>query len=197
MKKASSRLTIIIYCDSAAATPWASGPGSAGISTCMIAIGSAPVTVHTAMTVSVMPTSTSNAFSRFATAPEIDTRNMQLVFPENEVSIGTVWNNTLEPNLQVPVPLKVKYKVLSFEKIKGFDCVKISSTVRSGDKSTIEGLSLDVKADGYIYFAYKHGKMIRNEVKSSMRMILKRVINNQPQSIITKMTMNMKMEHQF
>ena len=66
-----------------------------------------------------------------------------------------------------------------------------------GSKSSIEGLSLDVKADGFIYFAYKKGKMIRNEVKSTMRMILKRVINNQPQSIITKMTMNMKMEHQF
>jgi hypothetical protein len=128
---------------------------------------------------------------------QIDTRNMQLVFPTEEIAIGSTWSNTVEPNLQVPVPLNVTYKVLSFEKIKNFDCVKIASTVRSGDKSTIEGLSLDVKADGFIYFAYKEGKMVRNEVKSSMRMILKRVINNEPQSIITKMTMNMRMEHQF
>ncbi len=128
---------------------------------------------------------------------QIDTQKMQLVFPEKEVQIGSKWHNTVEPNLQVPVPLDVTYKVLSFEKIKNFDCVKIASTVRSGKKSTIEGLSLNVKADGFIYFAYKEGKMIRNEVKSTMRMILKRVINNQPQSIITKMMMNMKMEHQF
>jgi len=128
---------------------------------------------------------------------QIDTRNMQLVFPDEDVQIGTTWQNTVEPNLQVPVPLDVTYKVLSFEKIKNFDCVKIASTVRSGSKSTIEGLSLDVKADGFIYFAFKEGKMIRNEVKSTMRMILKRVINNQPQSIITKMQMDMTMEHQF
>ena len=128
---------------------------------------------------------------------QIDTKNMQLVFPEEDIKIGSSWSNTIEPNLQVPVPLEVTYKVLSFEKIKNFDCVKISSTVRSGSKSTIDGLSLDVKADGFIYFAYKEGKMIRNEVKSTMRMILKRVINNKAESIITKMTMNMKMEHQF
>ena len=128
---------------------------------------------------------------------QIDTQKMQLVFPEKEIKIGSTWKNTVEPNLQVPVPLDVTYKVLSFEKIKNFDCVKIASTVRSGKKTTIKGLNLNVKADGFIYFAYKEGKMIRNEVKSTMRMILKRVINNEPQSIITKMTMNMKMEHQF
>lgn len=128
---------------------------------------------------------------------QIDTRNMQLVFPDEEVNIGSTWSSTVEPNLQVPVPLSVTYKVLAFEKIKNFDCVKVASTVRSGEKSTIEGLALDVKADGFIYFAFKEGKMIRNEVKSSMRMILKRVINNEPQSIITKMTMDMTMEHQF
>jgi len=128
---------------------------------------------------------------------QIDASKMQLVFPEKEVNIGESWTSVIEPNLQVPVPMNVEYKVLSFEKIKGFDCVKIVSTVRSGKKSTIEGLALDIKADGIIYFAYKEGKYIRNEVKSSMRMILKRVINNQSQSIITKMKMNMKMEHQF
>ena len=128
---------------------------------------------------------------------QIDTKNMQLIFPEEDVRIGSSWSNTIEPNLQVPVPLNVTYKVLSFEKIKNFACVKIASTVRSGKKSTIDGLTLDVKADGFIYFAYKEGKMIRNEVKSTMRMILKRVINNKAESIITKMTMNMKMEHQF
>ena len=128
---------------------------------------------------------------------QIDTKNMQLVFPEEEVKIGSSWGNTIKPNLQVPVPLNVTYKVLSFEKIKNFDCIKIASTVRSGKKSTIDGLTLNVKADGFIYFAYKEGKMIRNQVKSTMRMILKRVINNKAESIITKMTMNMKMEHQF
>ena len=128
---------------------------------------------------------------------QLDTRNMQLVFPEEPVAVGSTWTSTIEPNLQVPVPLTVTYRVLAFERIKNYDCIKISSTVRSGEQSTIEGLALDVRADGTIYFAFNEGKMIRNDVKSSMRMILRRVIDNEPQSIITKMTMDMTMEHQF
>jgi hypothetical protein len=128
---------------------------------------------------------------------QMNLNNMQLVFPEKAVQVGYSWKNRIEPTLQVPVPLDVEYRILKTETIKGFECIKIASTVRSGDKSTIEGLSLDVQADGTIYFAYKLGKMIKNEVKSSMRMILKRVVDNKQQSIITKMTMNMRMEHQY
>lgn len=127
----------------------------------------------------------------------LNLNNMQLVFPEGPVAIGHKWSHTIEPSLQVPVPLAVEYRILKTEKIKGFDCVKIASEVRSGQKSTIEGLSLDVSADGTIYFAYKEGRMIKNEVKSKMRMILKRVVDNRQQSIVTKMEMNMKMEHQY
>jgi hypothetical protein len=39
--------------------------------------------------------------------------------------------------------------------------------------------------------------MVKNEVKSSMNMILKRVVNNKAESIITKMKMDMKMEWQY
>lgn len=128
---------------------------------------------------------------------QVNMNQMQLVFPDEPVNIGHSWKNRIEPTLQVPVPLDVEYRILKTEKIKGFDCIKIASTVRSGSKSTIEGLSLDVRADGTIYFAYKEGKMIKNEVQSNMRMILKRVVDNKEESIITKMTMNMRMEHQY
>jgi hypothetical protein len=39
--------------------------------------------------------------------------------------------------------------------------------------------------------------MMKNDVKSQMNMILKRVVNNQEQRIITKMDMDMRMEHQY
>jgi len=122
---------------------------------------------------------------------------MQLVFPDRELEIGSTWSNTIPPSLQVPVGLDVTYKIVGFEKIKGKDCIKILSEVRSGDSSTIEGLSLDVKADGTIYFAFEEGMMVKNEVKSSMNMILKRVVNDKQQRIITKMSMDMKMEWQY
>jgi hypothetical protein len=93
------------------------------------------------------------------------------------------------------VTLTATYKVLGVEKVKGRDCVKIASSVRSQKDSTIKGLSLDVKADGNIYFAHQEGKMMKNDVRSSMNMILKRVVNNVEERIITKMEMNMEMEH--
>jgi hypothetical protein len=122
---------------------------------------------------------------------------MQLVFPDEELEIGSSWANSIPPSLQVPVALNVTYKIVGFQKVKGKDCIKILSEVRSGDSTTIEGLSLDVKADGIIYFAFEEGMMVKNEVKSSMNMILKRVINNKQERIITKMNMDMKMEWQY
>ncbi len=127
----------------------------------------------------------------------INLKNFQLVFPERELSIGDSWVNRIEPSVQVPVPLEVEYKILNFEKVKGYDCVKIASKVRSKGETTITGLGLNVKADGIIYFAYKEGKLIKNEVKSSLRMILKRVINNKPEQIITKISFNLRMEIQY
>ena len=122
---------------------------------------------------------------------------MQLIFPAEEIEVGSTWSNEIPPSLQVPVPLSVTYKVVGFETIKGFKCIKILSQVRSGAKANIEGLKLDVQADGTIYFAYEKGMMVKNDVKSAMNMILKRVVNNKSESIITKMKMDMKMEYQY
>lgn len=122
---------------------------------------------------------------------------MQMIFPDEPVEIGSTWSNTIEPSLQVPVPLRVRYKIVGFETINDLKCVKILSTVRSGKKSKIEGLRLDVQADGTIYFAFEKGIIVKNEVNSQMNMILKRVVNNKSESIITKMKMDMKMEWQY
>jgi hypothetical protein len=128
---------------------------------------------------------------------QLNLSQMQLIFPDDPVQIGTKWSNKIPPSLQVPVSLQVTYKIVAFESIKDFKCIKILSRVRSGKKSKIEGLKLDVKADGVIYFAYEKGLMVKNEVKSSMDMVLKRVVNNKSESIITKMKMDMKMEWQY
>jgi|GEM_PF-689907 len=127
----------------------------------------------------------------------LDLKSMQLVFPDKELNINDSWTSNLSATAQVPVPLNVTYKVIGVEKIKDQECVKISSSVRSGKQTSIEGLSLDVKADGHIYFAYKVGRMMRNDVKSQMNMILKRFVNNTEQRIITKMDMDMRMEYVY
>jgi hypothetical protein len=127
----------------------------------------------------------------------LDLKQMQLVFPRDPQNVGSKWTSVIPPSTQVPVSLHVTYEVVGTERIKDFECVKIKSAVRSGKESQIEGLSLNVKADGNIYFAYRAGKMVKNDVKSQMDMILKRVINNQEQRIITKMEMDMRMEYQY
>ncbi len=129
--------------------------------------------------------------------PNINLNQMQLVFPDEELQVGSSWKSSMKPSPAVPVQLNVEYKVLGFEKIRDFDCIKLASSVRSGEKTEIEGLDLKVQADGTIYYAYQEGKMVRNDVKSSMTMVLKRVIDNQPQRIITRMGMDMQMELQY
>lgn len=129
--------------------------------------------------------------------PNMNLNSMQLVFPDRELDVGDSWKSTIDPTAQVPVPLHVEYKVLGFEKIRDYDCIKIASSVRSGAKGTVEGLDLKVQADGNIYYAYKVGKMIKNDVTSVMNMVLKRIVDNKPQRIITKMNMDMRMELQF
>lgn len=127
----------------------------------------------------------------------LDLKSMQLVFPDKELNVNDSWTSNIPASANVPVELNVTYTVVGVEKIKDQDCVKIASKVRSGEKTTIEGLSLDVKADGNIYFAYKAGRMMKNDVRSQMNMILKRVVNNQEQRIITKMDMDMRMEYTY
>ena len=127
----------------------------------------------------------------------LDLKSMQLVFPDKELNVNDSWNSDIPASQNVPVELKVTYTVVGVEKIKDQDCVKIASKVRSGPGTTIEGLTLNVQADGNIYFAYKAGRMMKNDVKSQMNMILKRVVNNQEQRIITKMEMDMRMEYTY
>ena len=127
----------------------------------------------------------------------LDLKSMQLVFPDKELNVNDSWNSNIPASANVPVDLNVTYTVVGVEKIKDQECVKIASKVRSGKDTQIEGLTLNVQADGNIYFAYKAGRMMKNDVKSQMNMILKRVVNNQEQRIITKMEMDMRMEYTY
>jgi hypothetical protein len=120
-------------------------------------------------------------------------QNMQLVFPDKPVKVGTTWSIEVPPSAQVPVPLTMTYIVTGFEKFKGRDCVKLSSSIMSGKESQMEGVTLDMSAQGTVYFDHVKGQMVSNDVKSDMTMTLKRVIQGAEATILTHMLMRVKL----
>lgn len=119
--------------------------------------------------------------------------SQQIKFPANPVGVGDTWTTRMEPNPQVPIPMETIYTVEAFEKIGGEDCVRLKSEV-STPKSNTGTVNLDVKANGKIWFAYKKGIMIQNEVVSHMTMIMQQDLGNgKPENLTTKMKLSLKM----
>jgi len=118
---------------------------------------------------------------------------MQIKFPTKPVGVGDGWDSTISPNPQLPIPLKVKYTVVGFETVDGHECVKLQSSVTSeqGDTGSI---NLNVKADGKIWFAYKTGIMVKNEVVSNMVMVMENDLGGgKKEKIDTRMNLTLKM----
>ncbi|MBF0503201.1 MAG: hypothetical protein HQM09_23945 [Candidatus Riflebacteria bacterium] len=120
-------------------------------------------------------------------------QNMQIKFPEKPVGIGESWDAVINPNPQLPIPLKVKYTLLGFETVEGYECAKLQSTVTTeqGDAGSI---NLNVKAEGKIWFAYKDGIMVKNEVVSNMVMVMENDMGGgKKEKIETHMNLNLRM----
>jgi len=119
-------------------------------------------------------------------------QQMQIKFPDKPVGVGDSWESAINPNPQLPIPLKVKYTLVGFETVDGFECAKLQSvvTTEQGDAGSI---NLNVRADGKIWFAYKDGIMVKNEVVSKMTMTMENDIGGKKEKIDTKMDLNLKM----
>jgi len=120
-------------------------------------------------------------------------QQMQIKFPEKPVGVGEAWESTINPNPQLPIPLKVKYTLVGFETVDGYECAKLQSnvTTEQGDAGSI---NLNVKADGKIWFAHKEGIMVKNEVDSNMIMIMENDIGGgKKEKIDTRMNLKLKM----
>lgn len=118
---------------------------------------------------------------------------MQITFPTKPVGIGDNWTSTIPANPMLPIPMSAKYTIVGFEKVGGEDCVKIRSEV-----STAQGkagsINLDVKANGHIWFAFKKGIMIQNEVTSNMLMIMENDLGaGKKEKIETRMNLSLRM----
>jgi hypothetical protein len=118
---------------------------------------------------------------------------MQIKFPQKPVGIGDSWTSKIEATPQMPIPMETKYTVVGFEKVSGLDCVKISSVVRSVQPSA-GSINLSVSANGHIWFAHKVGYMVRNEVKSDMRMLMENDLGGgNKEKIETRMNLVLRM----
>ncbi|MBI3038563.1 hypothetical protein HYY75_05855 [bacterium] len=120
-------------------------------------------------------------------------QQMQIKFPDNPVGVGDSWETTISPNPQLPIPLKVKYSILGFETVDGFECAKLQSNV-STEQGDTGSINLSVKADGKIWFAYKAGIMLKNEVASTMLMTMENDLGGgKKEKIDTRMNLNLRM----
>lgn len=118
---------------------------------------------------------------------------MQIKFPTKPVGVGDTWTNRLEPNPQLPIPMETVYTVEAFEKVGGEDCVRLKSEVSTAKNNT-GSINLDVRANGKIWFAYKKGIMIQNEVTSKMIMVMQNDLGNgRKESITTRMNLGLRM----
>ncbi len=120
-------------------------------------------------------------------------QQMQIKFPEKPVGVGDSWSTTINPNPQLPIPLEVKYTIQGFETVDGKECVKLQSrvTTNQGDQGSI---NLNVEADGKIWFAYKEGIMVKNEVVSNMVMVMTNDLGGgKKEKIDTRMNLTMRM----
>ncbi len=119
--------------------------------------------------------------------------NQQIKFPATPVGVGDSWTTKMEPNPQLPIPMETVYTVEAFEKIGGEDCVKLKSEVNT-PKNNTGSINLEVKAKGHIWFAYKKGVMIQNEVVSNMIMNMQQDLGNgKKENIVTRMNLSLKM----
>lgn len=120
-------------------------------------------------------------------------QQMQIKFPDKPIGVGDTWSTTINPNPQLPIPLEVKYTVQGFETVDGYECVKLQSrvTTSQGDAGSI---NLNVEADGKIWFAYKHGIMVKNDVVSNMVMVMTNDLGGgKKEKIDTRMNLSMTM----
>jgi hypothetical protein len=123
----------------------------------------------------------------------MNNNQMQIKFPTTPVGVGDSWTTKIDPNPQLPIPMETVYTVEGFEKVGGEDCVRLKSEV-STSKNNTGSINLEVKASGKIWFAYKKGYMMKNEVVSNMLMVMQQDLGNgKMENITTRMKLSLKM----
>jgi hypothetical protein len=122
-------------------------------------------------------------------------KGMQVVFPDRALAVNDSWSVTIPPANGVPVPLTVRYQIVGMKRIGNEDCVKILSSVQSDRRTIVAGLMVDVKSEGEMYFAYRSGRMIKNEMRSRSNLIRTSASGADADRFITRVSNHMSMEY--
>jgi len=125
---------------------------------------------------------------------EMSMQQMQLAFPDKTIDVGDSWSTTLNASEQIPTALKMTYTVEKITKEQGVDVVVIKSKVVSEASKPGIVSSLDVKADGTIFFAYKEGKILKNAVIGDFGSVTNQVIEGKTEPIVTKVKIDLVMD---
>jgi hypothetical protein len=125
----------------------------------------------------------------------VNLKGMQVVFPERAVSVNDSWTVTLPPANGVPIPLTVRYQVAGMKRIGNEECVKILTSIQSDRRAMVDGLAVDVKSEGEMYFAYRTGRMMKNEMRSRSNLIRTSASGADADRSITRVSNHMSMEY--
>jgi hypothetical protein len=121
----------------------------------------------------------------------LDLKSMQVVFPDKELAVNDSWAVTIAPTPAIPIALTVTYKIAGLEKLGGEECVKITASVSSDKKLLANGLALDLKSEGEMFFAHRLGRMLKNEMRSRSSLVQ---LAAGSEKVITRISNHMKME---
>ena len=124
----------------------------------------------------------------------IDLKSLQVVFPDRELGLHDSWTQTVPATPQVPVRLTVTYRVVESKKLGEQECVRIQYACQSDKKPTADGVSLDLKSEGELYFAYKLGRILRNEVTSRSNVIRGGLDGSKDTRLVSRVSTHSKME---
>lgn len=137
--------------------------------------------------------------SRGEAAPAgLDVAQLQLVFPEQPVEVGTSWSKRAPPSEAVPVALETTYRVVGFEQVGELPCVRIVSEVRSVGPPARPDFEVAMQADGVILFAHERGFMVDNQVHAQMTMaFLRSAPGAEPERVVMKTKLEARMAWQY
>jgi hypothetical protein len=131
-------------------------------------------------------------------ASGIDLAQLQLVFPEQPLEIGTAWSRVAPASQAVPVALETTYRIVGFERVGDLECARIVSQVRATGAPTRPGVEVDMKADGSILFAHQQGFMVDNRVHAEMSMaFLRQPKEGAPERVVMKTKLEAHMAWQY
>lgn len=96
---------------------------------------------------------------------------IRLVFPEKAISAGDEWEYVASPTQVFPAELKTIYKVKGFQKYRSRNCVVLESRTAHKGSYPSNGVSVDIKSNGVIYFDFDEGIILNSVSSTTMKTV--------------------------